>query len=290
MNKNDDRMSREGLIFCIAPKDYEKFDLRSSKPIYYEIDKDKSPVDYPGFVFQEYDKIEFKGKNTLEYFTPNNIGVLLSITNKSLEQAKEIFNKKIDPSKHHHALENVKNDRLEFLISKSRDIYDYIEIVQTCIVFSYTSLETFANLSIPDNYKYSMDVKTKGTIEVFDKIAIEKWLPLKKKLCEILVDIYEIEDITQSSFWSHFVKLEQYRHDIIHQKSIRRTTFYKEYFNRDIFDVCSCAEEIINFFHKQYSKKGAINPLWPWLVSKENYFVATKFEGNDLEVFGNLDD
>ena len=282
--------THNGLVFSTSPIDYTFFDPRSAKPTYHVSDTETLTTDSKGMVIQDVDQLKFNGSNTLEYFIPNNVGVLLSITNKSLVTAKTIFEKQIDPNKHNHSLKKAEGDRKNLMIKKSIIIYDFIEIIQTCIVFSYTSIEAFVNLSIPDDYKYEQKLENKGILETYDKTAIERWVPLKQKLGKILVDIYDTEDITKKPLWTYFQKLEQYRHDIIHQKSIDRVEFYKNYFNKDIFKVCACAEEIIDFFYKQHAKKNASNPLWPWLINKENHFPKTKYNPEHFEKMGSIYD
>ncbi len=292
MKKGIQRHSMEGVVFSKSPKDYTIFDTRSAKPRYYvkDVNDKGEPTAEEGLVLQETDEIKFNGSNTLQYFSPNNVGVLLSITNKSLEHAKTIFEKQIDPNRHNHSIKKATGDRKEFLIKKSVVIYDLIEIIQTCIVFAYTSLEAFANLSIPENYEFKQRLENKGIDEIYDKQAIERWISLKQKLGIILVDIYKTEDLTKKPIWSNFIKLEQYRHDIIHQKSIDRIEFYKNYFNRDIFKTCACAEEIIDFFYKKHGKGHRSNPLWPWLINKENHFPVTKFNSENFEKLGSIND
>ncbi len=290
MKPPDKNKSIKGIVFCKSPNEYKIFDPRSSKPTYHVKDAGNLTEDSPGMVVQEADEMKFNGSNVLTYFTPNNVGVLLSIVNKSLSFAKEVFDKKIDPNKYNHSIKNAKGDRRDFITQKSIMLYDYIEAIQTCIVFSYTALEAFANLSIPSDFEYEVMVENKGIVEVYDKQAIEKWITLKNKISKILVDIYDTDDISKKSLWSHFVKLELYRHDIIHQKSIDRVEFYKSYFGRDIFKVCSCAEEIIDFFYKEHGKRNASNPLWPWLINKRNHFPTTKYESSQFEKGGSIYD
>lgn len=288
--KKSKEKGQMGLVFCKSPKDYIFFDPRSSKPTYHISDEENLTEDSPGMVIQETDELKFNGNNVLEYFTPNNVGILLSITNHSLNVAKDLFNKQIDPNRHNHSLKIINGDRKDALINKSIVIYDFIEIIQTCVVFSYTSLEAFVNLSIPDDYEYEQRIENKGIIEKYDKTAIERWVPLKLKLSKILVKVYDTEDITKKPIWNLFLKLEQYRHDIIHQKSIDRVEFYKNYFNKDIFKVCSSSEEIIDFFYKQHAKRNVSNPLWPWLINKENHFPMTKFNPEHFEKKGSIYD
>lgn len=287
--KNKDNKIK-GIVFCKHPKEYTFFDPRSSRPTYHVKEEGNLTEDSPGMVVQEADQMKFNGSNVLSYFTPNNVGVLLSIVNKSLSIAKKVFEERIDPNKYNHSLKNAKGDRRDFMMEKSVMLYDYIEAIQTSLVFSYTALEAFANLSIPSDYEYEQKVENKGIVEVYDKQAIEKWVSLKIKISKILVEIYEADDISRQPLWSHFVKLEQYRHDIIHQKSIDRVEFYKTYFNKDIFKVCSCAEEIIDFFYKEHGKRNASNPLWPWLVNKQNHFPLKKYISGEFERGGSIYD
>jgi hypothetical protein len=276
-----------GLVFCISPLQYKLFDKRSARPVYYT-DISNNDANKPGMVIQEIDDIKFNGSNSLTYFIPNNVGILLSIAQKSTNSAKEIFEKELNPNRYNHSLNKTDNNKKDHVIEKSVIIYDFIELIQTSIVFSYTALEAFVNLSIPEDYKYNQLISNKGITEVYDKSAIERWIPLKTKLSEILVDIYQTENLSKKPIWSSLVKLEEYRHDIIHQKSINRVEFYKKYFNSDIFKICLSGEEIISFFYKHYKDKNYTNPLWPWLINKEYDFPVKQFESKNFEVIGNL--
>ncbi len=275
-----------GLVFCVYPEQYEIFDTRISKPIC--IKKIEGGIEVGSMVYQELDQISFKKKSLL-YFPPNNVGILLSISTRLLNDAKLIFENKIDPNKFDHSLDNAKGDRKKYLMEKSRIVCDFIESIQISIVFSYTALEAFCNLSIPEDYEYKTEIRNKGIIEVHDKKAIERWIPLQQKLCKILPEIYQTKKLENQKFWSYYVKLEKYRDDIIHQKSIERTEFYKNYFRRDIFDVCQSGKQVIEFFYQQHSDKNRTNPLWPWLINERKEFpLTTDFKSENFEVVGNL--
>lgn len=286
MNIKRNLREKIGLVFCKYPGQFEIFDNRINKPVC--IKKVENGVEVGSMVYQELEQIHFK-KNKLTYFPPNNVGILLSISKNALNEAKIIYDESLDPHKFEHSFEQTNGDRRSFLIAKSKIVCDYIEKIQISIVFSYTALEAFSNLSIPENYTYKAEVKNKGIIEVYDKNAIERWLPLKDKLCNILTEVYQTKKFKSQPFWNHYTKLETYRHDIIHQKSIRRTEFYKNYFAKDIFNVCQSGEKIIKFFYKEHSEKNKTNPLWPWLINKTKEFpVTTEFSSDNFEIVGNL--
>ena len=279
-------MGKQRLVYCVQPEQYDIFDERISKPIC--IKQIENGIETGSMVLQELDEVNF-AKNTLTYFPPNNIGLLLSISKKHLQKAKELYKKHIDPLSINHSFVDTSVNKKEFLKEKSKIVADYIEAIQICIVFGYTALETFSNISITDTYRYKVNVKSKGIVELYDKKAIERWISLGDKLSKILPEIYGTKKIEMSKFWSYFVKLEKYRHAIIHQKTIDKTDFYKTYFNKDIFEICKSAEAILKFFYAEQSEKQRTNPLWPWLINKDKEFpLTTKFKSEHFEVVGNL--
>ncbi|MFE0554817.1 hypothetical protein ACFW1P_02630 [Paenibacillus sp. NPDC058910] len=286
------KKEKDYLIVCVKKEDYKLIDIRTNKPIYFQSDPLGSYEESGSAVFQEIDSIQFNTKingrkNTLEYFSPNSVGLLLSVSNKSLMQAKSIYNEKINPDKVNHFAIDERNDRIDNLTHKSQVIFDYIELIQTSIVFGYTALEAFVNLSIPDDYLYS-EKNSKGINEIYDKEAIERWLSLKVKLSEILVSIYETKPIKQLQLWTGYNQFEEYRNEIIHQKSVNHTNFYKKYFNKNIFDLCNVSEDVIKFFFDERSTKDQTNPLWPWVINANNDFPSRILNSANVEITGNI--
>lgn len=165
------------------------------------------------------------GKKILSYFAPNNVGILLSISSKSIHRAIKIYEEHLNPDKFDHTW-GYDADKRGVVIDKSKCIYDFIEEIQSLIVFGYTVLEAFTNLSIPDDYQYKIK-NDKGMTEVYNKEAIERWMQLSTKISGILVDIYETKNINQGKLWSDFKQFEEYRNEIIHQKSSITQVFIK---------------------------------------------------------------
>lgn len=187
-----------------------------------------------------------------------------------------------------HIIKTYNLDKKDDIIIKSTILYDYIEQAQTCIVFGYTALEAFTNLSIPEEYKYTSEPNNKGVVEIYDKRTIERWLTLKTKLI-ILTDIYKTKCIKKSKIWDKFLKYENLRHDIIHQKSIKTTNFYKSYFSNDFFDECTVPEDVIKYFFEERANKEFTNPLWPWVINAKNEFPLTSdYKEENFLITGNL--
>lgn len=279
------KKSEIGLVFCKYPEQYEIFDPRINKPICFQ---DKADGGTNGsMVFQEMDEVIFNKKKNIkiEYFTPNNIALSLSISAKASNEAQDIYKKYIDPYKAINSLQN--KNRTEYLIKKSKIICDYLEKIQISIVFSYTALETFCNLSIPENYNYKFK-DNKGIIHSYDKDTIERWLSLQEKISNILTNIYNTNKIKTEKFWNYFIRLEECRNNIIHQKSIERTEFFKTYFRPYIFKICKSSIDVIKFFYKKQSEKNNTNPLWPWLINPKKEFPLADFKSEQFEIIGNL--
>lgn len=277
------------LVVTKYPKDYKAFDLRTNKPVCFR----DSPITGgdASMVIQEIDTLELSSKiniikNSVDYIVPNNVGILLSVSNKSIVTAKALFQNHIESNNFESSEGSNPKDRI---ITSSRLIYDYIESVQTCIVFGYTALEAFTNLSIPDDYEYKSSPNNKGVIEIYNKEAIERWTTLKVKISDVLVDIYKTKDIKGLKLWSNFLLFEELRHDIIHQKTINHTNFYKKYFKKNLFEVCTIPEEVMRFFFENREDKEKTNPLWPWIINGNNEFpVSYNYKSENFEILGNL--
>lgn len=264
-----------GVILAFRPQDYEIFEYRLNKPLSLKDPKDSSPVH---FVLQPTDKIKVNAKHTLEYFIPNNIALLLSISDKALKRALDIYKNDINPDKPKNDISKItKENKANFLKDKSKINCDYIEEIETAIVFSYTAVEAFANISIPENYTFQSQEK-EGIL--YQKKAIERWTSLVEKVSKILPDIYKAHDIKSKRFWNNFKLLEDYRNSIIHQKTVDRVEFFKTYFKDNISDICKSGEQVMRYFYDAHTEKNKTNPLWPWLIGKEKDFPIT---------LGNLD-
>jgi hypothetical protein len=275
------------LVVGLFPEQYQIADLRFNKPVCYQKIEDGEITG--SMLLQDLDAAEIeKGKEVI-YFCPNNIAVLLSISSKSLDKARELHDKFFHSQSAEFRLEKIEGDKRTFLNGVSSTVCDYVEYMQTAVVFAYTALETFANLSIPEGYKYQTEKQSKGITEVYDKSAIERWLSLKIKIQHILGEIYCTKKVESQKWWAHFLNLEKYRNDIIHQKTINSTSFYKEYFKTAVFQSCECPLLIIKFFYEAHAENNRTNPIWPWLVNDKNYFpVSDQFDSSNFEVIGNV--
>lgn len=280
------RKSKEALVISTSPDGYRLSDIRLRKPIWYQ-KKENGQLVGSG-LFQELDEIVIE-KRKLTYFQPNNISLLLSISRKHLSDAKTFLADKFYNKTSEIDYERYDGRKVEFIESKSKDICDYIELIATAIVFSYTSLEAFANISITDDYRYKFKNKKTKIEEIYNKQEIERWVVLREKLCKILPEIYRVNRPTLKKWWNKFIQLENYRHAIVHQKSIDSTEFYKKYFEKEIFEICETPELIIKYFYEETAKNKRTHIMWPWLNSEIKEFpISFNYDEKNFEITGNL--
>lgn len=285
-NRGHSTKTKGGLVVGLFPDQYKVVDPRLNKPVcYQQIEKGEISG---SMLLQDIDTASINKNKKITYFCPNNIALLLSVNAKSLEKAKTLNSDFFQNPSIELELGKNEDKNKPSLNERSSRVCDYIEHIQTAIVFGYTALETFANLSIPDDYTYSSRNNAKGTMEVYDKKAIERWLSLNIKFQYILRDIYKTKKPASQRWWGLFSKLEKYRNDIIHQKTINSTKLYKEYFKTTVFSICESPVSIIKFFYKAHAENNRTNPIWPWLVNEKNYFpLNTEYDSSKFEVIGN---
>jgi len=264
-------------------RQYTERDPRLNKPVCHQ---EYRGEDLAGEVLlQEADELCIDGKRAL-YFCPNNIGMLLSVSKTNAESAKWIYDCRLLPALSSKPLNDVSYFEFSKLFSDSNVVCDFLQHVQVSLVFGYTALEAFANLSIPDHHSITKQ-SHKGIQEIYDKTAIDRWLSLKEKIKDILPGIYNAPSVKDQEWWPMFCRLEQMRHDIIHQKSIDHTELFKQYFKKDIFSICLCPEVVVKHFYTTHLQNNKTNPIWPWLEGEDPVFPLNAVR--DKNMFEHLD-
>ncbi len=281
------KKNKISMVVGLFPEQYKVIDTRLNKPVCFQKIEDGEISG--SMLVQDLDTVKINKNKEIHYFCPNNIAILLSVNSKSIEKAKTLYSEVSDNAFVKFEFNKIEGDKKAFLNGISRKVCDYIECIQTAIVFGYTALETFANLSIPDDYSYETRSNNKGIIEKYDKSAIERWLSLKVKFQYVLKEIYSTVKPESQDWWGHFSNLEKIRNDIIHQKTINSTSFYKTYFEKTIFQICESPVSVIKFFYEAHAKNNSTNPIWPWLINEKNYFpINTQYDSSKFEVIGNI--
>ena len=97
-------------------------------------------------------------------------------------------------------------------------LFDVLENMIACTIFSYTVIEVFANDSLPKDIKFE---KTRGDnkyIELYNKEQIERYLSLDVKLHEILPKVFSTTSPKGTKIWENYIWLKDLRDRFVHLK------------------------------------------------------------------------
>ncbi len=170
----------------------------------------------------------------------NNIALCLSTAKKSYLRALNILKKlnkdpiiSSKPTKNNTAM-----------------IYDFLEEMQSSVIFSYTAVEAFVNVSIPNDFEYTR-FNEKGIKEIWNKNQIERWISTSDKITEILPLVFDCGNIKDQVFWTGFKDLEKLRNQLIHQKSQIKdeTSITDSLFSARCKSLIEAATKLIDFFY-----------------------------------------
>lgn len=261
MTKNAKRAYIDTSFLAVSTtiENYHSFDKRSMKPV---ILKDINEC----LILERLAQIKTRmNRRIVKYIPPNPIALQLDVVKNCINEMKAMDMECL-------IAEIADNEEASSSLTMdfSKKVYDYLALIHKAIIFSYTSIETFVNLSIPESYNYNVKKNKEGITEIYDKNGIERWLPLAVKLKNILVPIYNTPEIHKQPFWQDFLILEKYRNQIIHQKSSDRTILYENYFHKDIYKNIKASSEIVDFFRVNAKSQGVDNILWPWTENESS--------------------
>ncbi len=204
--------------------------------------------------------IKYPGRNPFLLIPmPNASAMYFSLSLKAKSEGQALLNK----------LDKLVIDKQTASIPYDQDglLYDCLENLIACIVFSYTVLETFANDSIKDDFQFVRPRQDKRYTEVYSKEQIERNVSLDTKFHEILPGIFSVKSPKGTSQWEDFLWLKELRDRFIHLKSADWNARYRETPVIDIWnDLLSTktmeapgiAISIIDYFYQGTNEK----PRW----------------------------
>ena len=141
MKNNNEKIA---LVSEFKEESFKLLDIRFLPP------KILVPSDLDNYKFISRDVEEVNIENSkIQFLTPSMVALQINIANESIRKVKKLKDRiKIIPS------EQEKDDRElgEKMIGHTLEVYEFIEQAQKSIIFSFTALETFVNLSIPKDF------------------------------------------------------------------------------------------------------------------------------------------
>ena len=221
----------------INDANWNKIDFRDARPIRIFAKKEKTQ-----FIVSrnDYKKI---GEKEVQFTSPNNISLCLSIMKKSYKKAQVLFFEITDS---HKTKISIKGEDL-------KKLYDYFEEIQSCIIFSYISVEAMSNAAIPEDYQYE-NTNERGIKEIWNKSNIERWMSTSDKIANILPQILKTKNPKEEHFWQYFKELESLRNSLVHQKTIEDgsridSKFYETLLDKNVFKLAESSIDVIKYFY-----------------------------------------
>ncbi|MBP1088149.1 MULTISPECIES: hypothetical protein [Pseudomonas] len=206
------------------------------------------------------------GSNTIAIAIPNEITLAISVATKSLQRAKKI---KVRLERLSESTESIYDHNVGLA-------YDYLECIQTAIIFAYKAVESFCNAGIPDSYTYKKS--TNKSTEYYNKEQIERWISTSDKVSSILPVILKCPPPQSEVFWSDFKSLERLRNEIIHSKSSNTDAILEELFAEYVGRYINSAMLLLKFF----IAIDPSNPIFPLGFGKSMVRVVNVEKAEDI--------
>lgn len=215
------------------------------------------PNDISNYKFLSRDVEEVNIRDSkIQFLTPSMVAIQVNIANDSIRNIKKLKDriKKI-PSEQ----KEEDRDLGEKIIGHTLEVYEFIEQAQKSIIFSFTALETFINLSIPKDFVWEKTTTRKK--EIYNKEQIERYISWKEKINLVVNDIYKLPEIKQTRFWSSLMELLEIRNRLIHIKSSDDTEVLSDILNKDIVRICFSSQEYINYISENVTENEHIKAV-----------------------------
>lgn len=97
-------------------------------------------------------------------------------------------------------------------------LFDIFEDRLENIVFSFTAIEMFANLILPEDYVFRASRDDRRCTEEYSRDQAERHLSIERKLDSVLPGVRGVKSPKGTSLWERFMKLNKLRDRVIHLK------------------------------------------------------------------------
>jgi hypothetical protein len=166
-----------------------------------------TPIEWVGFML-------LSGGGGLNIPVPDPAAIYLSLAEMELQKAIE-YQKNILPS----VIQFEPYGEHKLNPGAEAAFFDCLQSLIAAVVFSYTSIEVFANSMIPDEYSFSAERNDKRCVESYSKEQIERHISLDTKLDKVLPQVCSVGSPKGTRLWSQYMKIKELRDRLIHLKS-----------------------------------------------------------------------
>ncbi len=150
-------------------------------------------------------------------------------------------------------------DKVDFTKSLSEpalnEIYHYFGTTSGFVIFLFTSIESFINQQIPDNFIFRKELNRKT--EIYNKAQIQEFLDFRTKITEVLSqakkkDFFHKQTPSSQVIWN----LKNFRDDIIHTKTdispLKYDKLIKTSLNFKYEKALKSVANFMNFYRSDY--------------------------------------
>jgi hypothetical protein len=153
--------------------------------------------------------VELSPLRNLTIEIPNATALMLNASARAFSEAQHLRrNSGVDDT-----------SRRETSFDSDGAAFDFLEQVIAAVLLGYTSLEAFANESVPDDYVYARHDRSSLVLEASGKETIERYVSLDEKLTKVLPDIFGSKSPKGRSCWPEYRALKSLRDRLIHMKT-----------------------------------------------------------------------
>jgi hypothetical protein len=171
---------------------------------------------------------------------PNDVALYLTLMDRNLAKAKPFLE---DAIKRRN-----KNPFYNMMLDEESTslFYDYFEQIIAAVTYSYTAIETLANICIEESYQHTK--KEKGVTTIYDKEGIERNFKLRDKFKIIIRTILATSEPVIEPWWQLFIQLEEIRDKIIHTKQSSSQDRYSLFLSSKIFPIIEVSKTIVKWY------------------------------------------
>jgi hypothetical protein len=171
---------------------------------------------------------------------PNDVALYLSLMERNLAKARPFLK---DAIKRRN-----KNPFYNMMLDEDSTslFYDYFEHIISAVTYSYTAIETLANICIEETYEYTK--KEKGVTTIYDKEGVERFFKLRDKFKIIIRSILSTSDPSAEPWWQLFIQLEEIRDKIIHTKQSSSQDRYSLFLSLKTFTIIEVSKTIVEWY------------------------------------------
>lgn len=134
-------------------------------------------------------------------------------------------------------------------------VFDVLEDRLENIVFSYTAIELFANVALPEDYTHRKERDDGRCTEEYSRAQVERSFNLKTKLDAVLPGVRGVQSPKGTLLWERLAALEKLRDRVVHLKwaDVRRAsptndTIWRELIATVHEDYSVTAHDVISHF------------------------------------------